>query len=104
MGFFDGIKKFFGITDAPDPSDGSPSAADVLAELRADQGKTDAEWETQSRRLATLVFSEADRQRIWKRGHRGSGATARLLSGIRIPTDTERAIMSRLLKELESAR
>ena len=99
MGLLDGIKKLFGVGSAepePAPSSG-PSAKDVLREMKQDQGRSDAEWESLTRRFAVLVFSESDRQRLWKRAHRGADETPRLLSGIRVPTAGEKGRLLSLI-------
>ena len=54
--------------------------------------------------MATLVLSESDRQRLWKRAHRGADASARLLSGITSPSAEEKQILADLVRELEAGR
>ncbi|MCB9674904.1 MAG: hypothetical protein H6737_07290 [Alphaproteobacteria bacterium] len=101
MGMLDSIKRFFGLE--PQPSEG-PSASDVMRELRSEKGRDDPEWAKLVNRLATLVLSEADRQRVWQRAHRGEADAARLLSGITSPTPDEKRILADLVRELESGR
>ncbi|MEZ4317895.1 MAG: hypothetical protein R3F61_10335 [Myxococcota bacterium] len=101
MGLWDSVKKLFGVEPA---TPAGPSAADVMRDLRREKGQSDAEWDRLNNRLATLVLSEADRQRLWKRAHRTEDGAARLLSGITAPTPDEKRILEGLVKELETGR
>ena len=86
----------------PAPAEGN--ALEVMQELKREKRHTPEEWTHLTRRLATLVLSESDRQRIWKRAHRGSDESARLLSGITNPSPNELQRLRDLVSELESAR
>lgn len=85
----------------PAPTGG---ALDVMNELRAEKRTAHPAWERDRNRLATLVFSEADQQRLWKRAHRGRPEAARLLSGITAPTPAEKQRLAELVRELEEGR
>lgn len=87
---------------APSPPPGG--ALEAMQELKRQKGSTPEAWVHLQRRLATLVFSEADRQRLWRRAHRTSPESARLLSGITAPTPEEMQRLRDLVSELESAR
>jgi hypothetical protein len=102
MGLWDAVKRFF-TGDEPSKQT-EPSAGDVLKEMRRDKKRTDPEWDQLRNRLATLVLSEADQQRLWRRAHRGAPDSARLLSGIVAPTADEKRILADLVKELEAGR
>lgn len=97
MGWFqDILQRFFGRPASP--------AAELLKEMKAERGGPDAEWTRLRGRLATLVLSESDQQRLWRRAHRGADGSARLLSGITRPTADERARLADLVAELERGR
>lgn len=86
------------------PAPSSGGAMEAMQELKRSKGSTPEEWTHLTRRLATLVFSEADRQRLWKRAHRTSPESARLLSGITAPSPEEIQRLRELVAELESGR
>ena len=104
MGLWDSVKKFFSGGNAAEPEASGPSAKDVLKEMRRDNRKSDPEWDRLRNRFATLVLSEADQQRLWRRAHRGAADSARLLSGISVATPEEKRILERLVQELETGR
>lgn len=96
MGLWETVKSWFGFKSR------EPTALDVMRDLKNET--RDPEWERLTNRFATLVFSEADQQRLWRRAHHGAASSARLLSGIRQPTPDERQRLSELVSELERGR
>ncbi len=109
MGLWDSVKKFVsdltgGPDSAPEPAESGPRASDVLQEMQKGKRRADPDWAHLRNRFATLVLSEADQQRLWKRAHRGADDSARLLSGITSPTPDEKRILAELVRELESGR
>jgi hypothetical protein len=99
MGLWDTLRRWFGA-----PAETPSRAADVLRDMRSSAGEVDADFAAARNRLAVLVIGEADRQRLWRRAHRGEPTAARLLSGIRKPTPRERQLLDDLIAELERGR
>lgn len=101
MAFFDDLWQTVRSWFQPAPSGG---ALEAMQELKREKGRTPVEWTHLNNRLATLVIGESDRQRLWKRAHRGAPESARLLSGITNPSPDELQRLRDLVSELESAR
>ena len=93
------LRRWLGLS-SPEPT----SASALLSEMKAERRGSNPEWKKLNNRFATLVFSESDRQRLWKRAHRTEPTSARLLSGITSPSPEELRVLRALIKELEEGR
>lgn len=87
---------------APEPPADRPSAADLLRQMKGEPDRSG--WTANLRHLQSLVYSERDRERLWRRAHRGDAGSHRPLSTIDVPTEAERQVLERLVAELGSGR